>query len=72
MIILENKNVIVLIWFITLFIKEFVKFVKWKDEKLVNYWKDFGQGFGGFGFKVWGIADEDCESQLTWSDWMSK
>ena len=29
-----------------------LKFAKSKDEKLVSYWKDFGQGFGGFGFKV--------------------
>ena len=27
-----------------------IKFAKSKDEKLVNYWKYFGQGSGGFGF----------------------
>ena len=29
-----------------------LKFAKSQDEKLVNYGKDFGQVYGGFGFKV--------------------
>ena len=31
---------------------ENLKFAKSKDDKLVNYGRDFGQGVCGFGFKV--------------------